>query len=256
VNDNLSLSIGPGFQYTAVRLTTGINNLGMLPYDGRQKLNGEDLGFGLNVAALWEFSDTSRIGVNYRSQVQHTFDGDVKYTNVSPVLAAMGGFVDSGASAELTTPDVLSVGLYHEFDPEWAVVADVAWTRWSVFDELRVDADVGRDNLTKENWHDTVFAAVGGIWRPNESWTLRGGLAYDMSPIPDKYRTARIPGEDRYWLSAGASYHHEDWFSVDVGYTHIWVDDSSLNETTGQGTLTGSYENSIDIFSLGATLRF
>ncbi|KAA5605941.1 aromatic hydrocarbon degradation protein [Roseospira marina] len=256
VTDNLSVSAGPVFQYTGVRLTTAVNNMGLAPGDGLQKLNGEDLGFGFNLAAMWEFDENSRIGVNYRSQVEHTFDGKVKYHGVSPLLAQSRGLVNSDASADLTTPDVLSVGVYHAFNPEWAVVADAAWTRWSVFDELRVDADQGADSLTEENWHDTVFVALGGIWTPNENWTFRGGVAYDMTPIPDKYRTARIPGEDRYWLSGGASYHFEDWLSVDAGYAHVFVKDSSLHETTSQGTVEGTYENSIDILSIGATLRF
>lgn len=254
--DGLSLSAAPVFQYTSVKLTTGINNRGMLPFDGRQKLTAEDLGFGFNVAAMYEFNETSRIGINYRSRVHHHFEGETKYQNVHPGLAALAGFVNSDASAELTTPDVLSIGAYHEFTPEWAVVADVAWTNWSLFDELRVDAETGADGLTVENWHDTVFASVGGIWRPTENWSFRTGFAYDMSPIPDEHRTARIPGADRYWLAGGVSYAFEDWFKVDFGYTHIFVENATVNETTGQGTLVGTYENSIDIVSVGAKLRF
>ncbi|WP_299438962.1 outer membrane protein transport protein [uncultured Rhodospira sp.] len=256
VTDGLSLSAAPVLQYTSVKLTTAINNMGLLPYDGRQKLTAEHMGFGFNVAAMYEFSETSRIGINYRSRVHHPFEGESKYNNVHPILAARGGLVDSDATAELTTPDVLSVGAYHEFTPQWAVVADVAWTNWSLFDELRVDAETGADSLTEENWHDTVFASIGAIYRPDENWSFRAGFAYDMSPIPDEHRTARIPGEDRYWLSGGISYAYEDWFKVDFGYTHIFVNDASINETTGQGTLVGEYENSIDILTIGGRIKF
>ncbi|MBB4284364.1 OmpP1/FadL family transporter [Roseospira goensis] len=256
ITDGLSVAAGPVFQYTSVRLTTAINNLGLLPHDGLQKLTGQDLGFGFNVAALYEFNDTTRIGINYRSRVHHTFDGKSEYANVHPVLAARGGLVDSDAEAELTTPDTLSVGAYHEVSPEWAIMGEVAWTNWSLFDELAVDAEVGADSRTVENWHDTVFASIGALWRPNEHWTFRAGVAYDMSPIPDEHRTARIPGEDRYWLAGGVSYNFEDWLTVDVGYTHIFVNESSIDETTSQGRLVGEYENGIDIVSLGGTLRF
>ncbi|MQX35319.1 OmpP1/FadL family transporter [Roseospira navarrensis] len=256
VNDNLSVSLGPVMQYTEARLTSAINNLAFSGIDGEQKLTGDAFGFGGNLGLLWEFNESSRIGLNYRSQIHHILRGRVNYSDVAPQLVALRNMVDSDATAELTTPDVLSIGAYHAFNPEWAVVADVAWTRWSVFNELKTKTDVGPDGLTRENWHDTVFASIGAIWTPNEHWSFRGGVAYDMSPIPDTYRTARIPGEDRYWLSGGASYHFEDWLSVDAGYAHVFVNDASINETSSQGTLVGNYSNGINIFSLGGTLRF
>ncbi|MBB4266348.1 OmpP1/FadL family transporter [Roseospira visakhapatnamensis] len=256
VTDNLSVGGGPVFQYATVTLTSAINNLGLLPYDGQGKVSGDDLGFGFALGALWEFNERTRIGVNYRSRVHHTFDGTSSYVDVHPVLAAAGGLVNSDASADLTTPDIASVGVYHEFNDQWAAVADVAWTNWSLFEELKVDADVGADSLTVEDWHDTVFASVGGIYRPNEHWTFRAGVAYDMSPVPDKHRTARIPGEDRYWLATGASYQVADWLELDVGFTHIFVNDSTINETTSQGNLRGTYENDINIVSIGGSIRF
>ena len=256
ITDDISIGAGPVIQYASVTLTTGINNMGLLPYDGQGKVSGDDVGFGFTVGALWEIDEGTRIGASYRSRVKHTFEGDASYSNVHPVLAARGGLVNSDATAKLTTPDTASLGVYHDINDQWAVVGEVAWTNWSLFEELRVDADVGADSLTIEDWHDTVFVSIGGIYRPNENWSFRIGAAYDMSPIPDEHRTARIPGEDRYWLATGASYHVADWLSLDVGFTHIFVNDSSLNETTSQGTLIGSYENDIDIVTVGGRIRF
>ncbi len=256
VTDDISVGVGPVFQYSSVTLTTGINNLGLLPYDGQGKVSGDDVGFGFTAGALWEIDEGTRVGVSYRSRVEHTFEGDASYTNVHPVLAASGGLVNSDATAKLTTPDTASLGVYHDINDQWAVVGEVAWTNWSLFEELKVDADVGADSLTIEDWHDTVFVSIGSIYRPNENWSFRLGAAYDMSPIPDEHRTARIPGEDRYWLATGASYHVADWLSIDVGFTHIFVNDSSINETTGQGTLVGTYQNDIDIVTVGGRLRF
>lgn len=256
VTDGLSVSAGPILQYTSVRMTTAVSNMGIVMHDGQQKLTGEDVGFGYNVAALYEFNDRTRVGVNYRSRIAHTFEGETRYSHVHPVISAAGGLLNSDATAELTTPDVLSVGAYHELTPEWAVTADVAWTNWSLFEELAIDNAVGTDLYTDESWHDTVFAAIGALYRPTESWTLRAGLAYDMSPIPDSHRTARIPGADRYWLAGGVSYHVDDWLKVDFGYTHIFVEDASIDETNRTGRLVGTYENGIDIVTLGASLRF
>jgi len=148
ITDDLSFGIGPVVQYSTVTLTSAINNAGLLPGDGRSKVSGDDVGFGVAVGGLWEIDEGTRVGVSYRSQVQHTFEGDATYSNVHPALAAARGLVNSDASADLTTPDVVSVGVYHDIDEHWAVVADAAWTNWSVFKELRVETDVGADPVT------------------------------------------------------------------------------------------------------------
>ena len=79
-------------------------------------------------------------------------------------------------------------------------------------------------------------------------WTLRGGLAYDQSPVDDNFRTARIPYQDRYWATFGADYKFNGMVTLRAGYAHIWVDDASLNTSgSASGTVVGTYESSIDI---------
>ena len=42
--------------------------------------------------------------------------------------------------------------------------------------------------VTDDNWEDTWFFALGATWRPNEMWTLRGGVALDQDLIPNSRR--------------------------------------------------------------------
>ena len=95
----------------------------------------------------------------------------------------------------------------------------------------------------------------------NNKWTLRGGLAYDETPVPSaERRTARIPGNDRTWLSLGGTYRIDQSFTVDVGYSHLFIDETPINNTlessipTLNATLNGTYDSSVDILS--AQLRW
>ena len=80
--------------------------------------------------------------------------------------------------------------------------------------------------------------------------------------MPDRTRTPRVPDEDRYWIALGFNYSPADWVAIDFGYTHIFVDDSSLNlkasdpGNTFRGNLDGSYSTSIDIVGLQGIVRF
>ena len=85
---------------------------------------------------------------------------------------------------------------------------------------------------------------------------LRSGIAFDETPIPSaERRTARIPGSDRTWLSFGLSYTLDDTKSVDVGYSHLFIDDASVNNAIEaavplDATLRGQYEADVDIISV------
>jgi long-chain fatty acid transport protein len=159
----------------------------------------------------------------------------------------------------LTLPQSFSVSLAHEVD-KWQWLADITWTGWSSFQELRVKYDNPNqpDSVTTENWNDTFRYSAGADYTLNDAWTLRGGLAYDETPIPDaEHRTPRIPGNSRTWLSLGTTYNINPSFIVDFGYSHLFVDDTPINNTLESttcclpATLNGTYESSVDIVSAG-----
>ena len=86
---------------------------------------------------------------------------------------------------------------------------------------------------------------------------MRGGTAYDKSPVSNAYRTARVPDQDRTWLAAGVSYRVLEGTTADFGYAHIFVLDSRIREVSTTGdTLSGKYKNSIDIVSFGTRSQF
>jgi long-chain fatty acid transport protein len=97
---------------------------------------------------------------------------------------------------------------------------------------------------------------VGANYHLDDKLTLRGGLAYDETPVSDAFRTARIPDENRTWLAFGAQYRLSDKSMLDVGYAHLFIEDARINKKEGVVTLSGTYESSVDILSAQWTLDF
>jgi long-chain fatty acid transport protein len=176
-------------------------------------------------------------------------------------LQPIGGFIDQDATAPLDLPSILTFSAYHELTPTLALLADLAWADWSVFDELRVnfssvDTIQGTSSVTPEDWDDTSRIALGVLYRHDDRWTFRGGVAYDETPVPDATRTPRIPDESRYLIAAGVGYR---WKALEINfsYAHSFVEDATVNDTTRlTNNLVGTFDNSTDIFSIGGTLRF
>jgi long-chain fatty acid transport protein len=87
---------------------------------------------------------------------------------------------------------------------------------------------------------------------------LRTGFAYDETPIPGPDdRTPRVPDNNRYWLSFGAKYSPKDWLDIDVGYSHLFVDDPTTSFTDNQGhQLNGTYDAHVNIISASMTIKW
>jgi long-chain fatty acid transport protein len=88
----------------------------------------------------------------------------------------------------------------------------------------------------------------------NDKLLVRSGFAYEDSGVPDATRTPRVPDNDRYWLSAGASYKVTDWITANVAYSYIFVEDSDVNLTSPPSDLSATFEQYIHILAAGATL--
>ena len=251
INEMFAVGVGARIQYADAELTS---RTGAAPSDV-SSLKGDDWGYGFNIGALFEPTDDLRFGAGFQSEIDHTLEGTI--SGFFPV-PGIGNVAPLPASADLTTPAMLSLGMTYDIDEQFSVSAEAQYTFWSSFDELRVvNPTLGTVSLTEEDWDDQIFLSVGGEYRLDDKWTLRAGLAYDQTPIPDANRTPRIPGGDRYWVAVGASYEVNEWFGVDAGYSHIFVEDTEVRLTDpALGDLSADYDNGIDLFSVQARISF
>ncbi len=282
VNDQLSLGAGVSAQYIDVQLTsmidfglaTGVPALASdHDADVYADLNADDWGVGYNLGLLYEISDQTRMGVAYRSRILHEVKGDAAFGLVNRSFlagfgldaVALAQFSPQGLTSKVELPASASLGIFSQVTQEWALMADVMWTDWSSFDKLLILFDgslASNPSLTTENWNDNWRYSVGATFTPDETWTLRLGLAYDETPIPDAFRTPRIPGEDRFWTAIGGGYRLNENIRFDLAYVHLFVRDSKVMKTglaaedLSRGSLFGSYDNAVDIVSGQLTCSF
>ena len=113
--------------------------------------------------------------------------------------------------------------------------------------------------MTPELWEDTWRYALGASYELNDTWKLRGGVAYDENPVPDESRTARLPDTARKWVALGVRW-QKDALTVDAGYAHLFSSDVPLDQDDGsipaRGLLNGQQESAIDIVSVQLGYRF
>jgi long-chain fatty acid transport protein len=106
------------------------------------------------------------------------------------------------------------------------------------------------------NFDDSWRASIGANYKLDGAWTLKFGVAYDQTPVPDaESRTVRLPDSDRYWLSAGAKYRISPASALDIGYTFINARDASINSNqgtgpTGAGLVNGTYKAHVHLLGV------
>ncbi|MEZ5838251.1 MAG: outer membrane protein transport protein [Geminicoccaceae bacterium] len=265
----LSVAGGLQVQYMKAKLTNAvdfgtISGLGAGAFDGFADLKGDDIAYGYNLGAIAEPVEGSRFGIAYRSSVNHTLRGDVDFDVPAVLQPALGAtFAHTNIDADFKSPASVTMGIAQDVTDKLTLMAGATWTKWSNFDELRIEfqSDLP-DNVTEEKWDDQWSFAVGATYKANDQLTLRAGGAFDQKALDTEYRTPRIPDNDRFWLSTGMSYDYTDSVSVSLGYTHIFVQDANIRlkaTDPGNGTrgnLDARYDSDIDLIALSGTFRF
>lgn len=236
-------------------------------------INGNDSAWGWNAGVLWQITPQTRIGAAYRSKIKYNVTGTANFTNptsvgpLPPTLAPVGAAIVNGVnsalsngdiSLDLRLPDTANISIFHALNDKWDLMADVQYTGWSTLQQLQVIRSTGVVlSTTPENFRNTWRASVGANYRVSDTWLVRGGIAYDQSPVRDAERTPRLPDNDRTWLAMGAQYKFSESWAIDLSYAYIFVKDSSINQNEGStaanGLVNGTYKNNVNILGLQVT---
>ena len=254
-NEVVTVGFGLNYASTEVELKQATPVALRPPTAAEAKIKGDDSTWGWNIGAMFQVTPTTRLGVSYRSTLDHELSGDLS-------VKAIGRKFD--VSADLETPDTFSLALSQKFGTDLEILADATWTGWSSVKELVAVTDAGAKAATLTfNYENTWRFGLGAKYQLNPGWNLRAGIAYDETPVPDaESRTMTVPDSDRIWLSMGARWQLNKAASVDFAYAHIFFDDAPVNRpvytSTGRlaQTIKGDFDVSANIFSAQLNYNF
>jgi long-chain fatty acid transport protein len=260
LNDQWSFGFGVSAMWAQAELTSAVN-LGAAESSVNNK--GKDWGFGYNLGAIYQVTPDTRLGLSFRSKVEQHLKGDAR-SPFTTFNAVPGSTLNTDITADLTLPETLSLSSFSRLDERWDLLADVTWTRWSQFKTLTVVRDNGSNTIlgsTQEHWNNTLRYSLGLNYRYSDTIKLRTGIAYDEEAIDNNHRTSRIPGNDRFWLSFGASWQYSPQTRFDAGYAHLFIKEATIfddqrTSTPSKGLIDGKYNGSADILSLQFTHQF
>ena len=233
----------------------------------RSEIDADSIAWGWNVGMMWSPLENLRFGVSYRSKITHDAEGDLSIDQLSlssdsPELSQIVGgtlsqleaYGDMTGAATVTAPAWAMASVAWDVNDLVSLYGTFRWTDWSSFDELKIDGDGQTVSSIPNKWRDTYLGSLGMDLRLTDWWTLRGGIAYESSPIANpQYRTAIIPDADRWWFAIGSSFKWSDNFQTDISFAHLHgVHERNIYGPQGK---EGRFRK-LDAYLLGAQLVY
>lgn len=247
VNEFLSLGFGVNWQRIEAEFIKQAVLAPGVSARVTNKLDGD--AWGWNAGVTIQPRPDTRIGISYRSTIKHKASGDQNFSNG----------LSSSAKAEVELPDTFILSGMHKLNDRWDLLADASWTGWSSIPKLTIISGIATDSLNLQ-FRDTWRFAMGANYKVTDAWKLKMGVAYDQSPVhEEKHRTASLPDNNRTWFSLGLQYAPSKTSTLDVGYTYLMVDKTTVandESLVRRGLLSGSYSAHGNIVGMQYSMSF
>lgn len=245
---------------------------GEFDFDNEFELH--DVGFGYNIGFQWDITESTMLGVHFRSKVNHSLTGEAERDNGGNLqyarrlqneadgageqlllslrepltgfsagetypslvtLKALQNTNDQSVRADLTIPETINIGLQHQLSPRLKVALNYVWTNWSRFDELEFFY------TGQPRFFDDVFRQViGRELRPNERVDRRDNPTFQPLNFEDAAR-----------YGIGADYRWSEELNLRSGFAYVEpVIDADTTTDRIRAPIDHTY-----VFTVGATWR-
>jgi long-chain fatty acid transport protein len=281
VNEKLSFGVGVQVQYLQAEFSnfngpyTGVAPIdALIASNFPTYLNGSGWGYGYTLGGLFKPDQYTRLGIGFRSQISEQVRGSgrqfVSPGGLTPAPSTAFLFnAETSLDAAIKTPGVITFSAARDIGL-WTVKASAQLNLWNTFNQLSINMPnaFATNTMIQTRWKNAWTGMVGADYKITKEWTARAGLAYDETPTSSTYRDPRIPDSDRVWLAMGASYKVNKNLSFDGAYTHLFMQNQSVNVTQAAGSsinstvplevnrVSANYKGSADIVALALRYSF
>ncbi|WP_028863262.1 OmpP1/FadL family transporter [Psychromonas aquimarina] len=222
VSDKLSLGAGVQIDYAVFEQSMLLDNV---------ELATDSTALGFNLGVIYQLSNNHRLGLTYRSKMEHDLSGELSST--AGHQASVGLNVLNAGQVELS-------GLHQVSEP-LSLVWSLGFENWSQNNATYIDVN-GEQVIEKARQFEDIWtAAAGARYQLTNTLRLEGGIGYASSPLDDPgLQSADLPVAQQIRYSAGVTYDFSKKMSVNAYYSYV---DYGSPEIDG-AYMQGSYDNS------------
>ncbi|GMM91039.1 OmpP1/FadL family transporter [Vibrio fortis] len=219
VNDQLAIGAGVQLGWAAFQQTTSM-------LTAKQDT---DWAYGYNLGVMYTPTEQLKLGLSYRSKLEHEFNNEVK--------GPIGG--DRSLATDVALPEIVDVSASYAVNERLDLLTSVQLHRWSAWDETVLDFGAAGGVPIKRDWDDVWKLAVGADYQLTSDWRLKAGFSYESSPQDDpSMQWVDVPVGEQYRYSVGASTYWDD-ILIDVFYEYADFGSVEMERAGVDGTFDG-----------------
>ena len=221
------------------------------------EISGSGVSWGGNFSFIYrpEWAEKWSLGAMYRTKVKQNLNGRIH----AGMEHATRNIFDDDAKGAITLPDSLTAGVSFRPTDDLILEAGIVGTFWSAYDQILIEYSDRESTPTihnKKDYKDTYRLNLGTEYNLNPNWAVRAGYVFDKSPINKHEMDTLVPVDDRHIASVGAGYHNDTW-SVDLSYSHIFAKNLSGNSNSQFGSVPMKYtDGRSDMYGITVGYKF
>lgn len=256
-SDQLSFGLGADIQYVSMQIDKivgsnidlSFNNQSPSVFDSNVTNNLSNTGLGWHGGVLYKPSNNLKLGLNYRSAINHYARGE------SILKGKLAGWFEDPSpnkvnrsknlKAVIRIPQTIAFSASVNPITDWDFVSTVMYTNWAVvesFDLKNVptafaDPDTQQPiflSLVKNPLHlRNTYTFLNGIhWHYSDRLLLKSGLGYDQTPTVDRYRDLKMPDGNRYLFGLGANYKYNRSLNLEFGWMFVKIGRTKIDHSS------------------------
>lgn len=244
LNNWIAFGAGVSVEYAFLRQTVAIP-LSLLP-DGQVKVDADNFAPGFNLGTIMTPTQTTKVGIAYRSRIHHSLEGDVTFYRISAMPSV---------TTTLEMPQNVIVSVSQKVLEKFTLLGELGWANWSTMQNTEVNTSKLSGSVPR-NWDDTYRVGLGGQYQYSPVLLMQAGVSYDSSPTDASTRLPDLPMDRQIRVGTGMIYKIIPAVSVGASYEYINFGDAEIYQTSSAGVLAGSYsKNYANVFQLSLNVN-
>ena len=197
-------------------------------------------------------------------ETEEPFPGGTPLDNILSAQFAEGGtLITQDIETEITMPAQLVAGLSFQAAERLNLMFDYQWTGWSTLNEVPLNFEIAPDNAIVLNYENSSTFRLGAEYEIDDTWTLRGGYAYNRPASPDETVTPLAPESERNRPTVGLGVKPFSGVELNLAYQFVNQNDRrgrTRGADPGQEVTTdlndGLYSIDAHVIATTLTVRF
>ena len=220
-------------------------------------LTGKDNAFSFVLGGYWQATEKLNIGVSYRHGMEFSVtDGYADFSNIPS--EAQEFLPDQNFKGSLPIPNAYNFGIAYKASNKWLIMAEVNYTQWSVYKQLKIDfeeeTDVLKDEVQPKKYSNTFTFRLGTSYQLNEKLTVRGGISRDNTPTNINFYSPETPDSDRWGFHIGTTVALSKSIEIDLAF--MQVNGEQINTQYEPADFGGTFKGGASILSIGGNFKF